>query len=203
MGASELEPRIGVFVCRCGFNIGGVVDVPAVAEYSKTLPHVVLAEENMYTCSSAGLDSIKKQITKFGLNRVIVASCTPATHQPLFQRTCEEAGLNKYLFEMANIREHCSWVHMHLPEEATEKAKDLIRMAVAKAANLEPQNENELEINPASLVIGGGISGITAAISLARQGFEVHLLEKEAELGGMLRNLYRLQPTEREADKIL
>jgi len=203
MAVDELEPRIGVFVCRCGFNIGGVVDVPSVAEYSKTLPHVIVAEENMYTCSSAGLDSIKKQISQFKLNRVIVASCTPATHESLFQRTCEEAGLNKYFFEMANIREHCSWVHMHLPEAATEKAKDLIRMAVAKAANLEPQTENELEITPSSLVIGGGISGITAAVSLARQGFKVHLIEKETELGGMLRKLYRLQPTEREADKIL
>jgi heterodisulfide reductase subunit A len=203
MVANKEEPRIGVFICRCGFNIGGVVDVSAVAEYAKTLPDVVFAEEDLYTCSSAGLDSIKKQIEKFKLNRVIVASCTPATHESLFQKTCEEAGLNKYLFEMANIREHCSWVHTHLPAEATEKAKDLVRMAVAKASYLEPQKEMELDICPSSLVIGGGISGITAAMSLAGQGFEVHLVDKEAELGGMLNHLYRLQPTEREASEIL
>jgi len=203
MEANKEEPRIGVFICRCGFNIGGVVDVSAVAEYAKTLPDVVFAEEGLYTCSSAGLDSIKKQIEKFKLNRVIVASCTPATHESLFQKTCEEAGLNKYLFEMANIREHCSWVHMHLPAEATEKAKDLVRMAVAKASYLEPQKEMELDICPSALVIGGGISGITAAMSLAGQGFEVHLVDKEAEFGGMLNHLYRLQPTEREASEIL
>ena len=203
MEANKEEPRIGVFICRCGFNIGGVIDVPAVAEYAKNLPNVVFAEEDLYTCSSAGLDSIKKQIEKFKLNRVIVASCTPATHESLFQKTCEEAGLNKYLFEMANIREHCSWVHMHLPAEATEKAKDLVRMAVAKASYLEPQKEMELDICPSALVIGGGISGITAAMSLARQGFEVHLVDKEAELGGMLNHLFKLQPTEREASEIL
>jgi heterodisulfide reductase subunit A len=203
MEADKEELRIGVFICRCGFNIGGVIDVPAVTEYAKTLPHVVFAEESLYTCSSAGLDSIKEQIEKFKLNRVIVASCTPATHESLFQKTCEEAGLNKYLFEMANIREHCSWVHMHLPEEATEKAKDLIRMAVAKASYLEPQTETELDINPSALVIGGGIAGINAAMSLARQGFQVHLIDKEAELGGMLNHLYKLQPTERDASEIL
>lgn len=203
MEADKEELRIGVFICRCGFNIGGVVNVSAVAEYAKTLPHVVFAEEDLYTCSSAGLDSIKKQIEKSKLNRVIVASCTPATHESLFQKTCEEAGLNKYLFEMANIREHCSWVHMHLPTEATEKAKDLIRMAVAKASYLEPQKEIELDILPSTLVIGGGISGIAAAMSLARQGFQVHLAEKEAELGGMLNHLHKLRPTEREASEIL
>ncbi len=203
MEADKEELRIGVFICRCGFNIGGVVNVSAVAEYAKTLPHVVFAEEDLYTCSSAGLDSIKKQIEKSKLNRVIVASCTPATHESLFQKTCEEAGLNKYLFEMANIREHCSWVHMHLPTEATEKAKDLIRMAVAKASYLEPQKEIELDILTSTLVIGGGISGIAAAMSLARQGFQVHLAEKEAELGGMLNHLHKLRPTEREASEIL
>ena len=203
MEQNKVEPRIGVFICRCGFNIGGVVDVPAVVEYAKTLPNVVFAEEGIYTCSSAGLDSIKKQVEKFKLNRVIVASCTPATHESLFQKTCEEAGLNKYLFEMANIREQCSWVHMHLPAEATDKAKDLVRMAAAKASYLEPQTETEIDIIPSTLVIGGGISGMTAALSLARQGFQVHLVEKEAELGGVLKDLYKLQPTEREASEIL
>jgi heterodisulfide reductase subunit A len=201
--ADKEEPRIGVFICRCGFNIGGVIDVSAVAECARTMPHVVFAEEDLYTCSSAGLDAIKKQIEKFKLNRVIVASCTPATHESLFQKTCEEAGLNKYLFEMANIREHCSWVHMHLPAEATEKAKDLVRMAVAKASFLEPQKEMELDICPSALVIGGGISGITTALSLAKQNFQVHLVDKEAELGGILNHLYKLQPTEREASEIL
>ena len=203
METNEEELRIGVFVCHCGFNIGGVIDVPAVVEYAKTLPNVVCAEQDLYMCSSAGLNLIKECIEKHNLNRVIVASCTPATHEPLFRKTCEEAGLNKYLFEMVNIREHSSWVHMHYPKEATEKAKDLIRMAVAKATYLEPQIEPELEINPSALVIGGGIAGMTAAMSLARQGFNVHLAEKEAELGGMLRYLYKLQPTERDASEVL
>ena len=197
------ELRIGVFVCHCGFNIGGVVDVPQVVKYAKTLPNVVCAEENLYACSSDGLNLIKECIEKHNLNRVIVASCTPATHEPLFRNTCEEAGLNKYLFEMVNIREHSSWVHMQYPKEATEKAKDLIRMAVAKASYLKPQIEPELEINPSALVIGGGIAGMSAAMSLARQGFNVHLIEKEAELGGMLRRLYKLQPTERDASEVL
>jgi len=203
MEPSEEKLKIGVFVCHCGFNIGGVVDVPAVVEYAKTLPNVVCVEENLYTCSSVGLSLIKECIEKHNLNRVIVASCTPATHEPLFRKTCEEAGLNKYLFEMVNIREHSSWVHMHYPKEATEKAKDLIRMAVAKATYLQPQIEPELEINPSTLVIGGGIAGMTAAMSLARQGFTVHLAEKEAELGGMLRYLHKLQPTERDASEVL
>ena len=203
METGEEELRIGVFVCHCGFNIGAVVDVPAVRDYAKTLPNVVCAEEDLYMCSSAGLDLLKECIKKYKLNRVVVASCTPATHEPVFRKACEEAGLNKYLFEMVNIREQCSWVHMHQPKEATEKAKDLVRMAVAKASFLEPQIEPELEINPTALVIGGGIAGMTAAMSLARQGFEVHLVEKEAELGGMLRYLYKLQPTERDASEIL
>ena len=203
MKSNKDELRIGVFICHCGFNIGGVVDVPAVVEYAKTLPGVVCAEENLYTCSAVGLSVIKECIKKHDLNRVIVASCTPATHEPLFKTTCEEAGLNKYLFEMVNIREHSSWVHMHHPKEATEKAKDLIRMAVAKASHLEPQTELELEINPSTLVIGGGIAGMSAAMSLARQGFSVHLVEKEAALGGMLRHLHKLQPTGRDASEVL
>ena len=203
METGKEELRIGVFVCHCGFNIGGVIDVPAVVEYTKTLPNVVCAEEDLYMCSSAGLSLIKECIKKRNLNRVVVASCTPATHEPLFRNACEEAGLNKYLFEMVNIREHSSWVHMHHPKEATEKAKDLIRMAVAKASYLKPQIEPELEITPSALVIGGGIAGMTAAMSLARQGFTVHLIEKEAELGGMLRHLHKLQPTDRDASEVL
>jgi heterodisulfide reductase subunit A len=203
MKANEEESRIGVFVCHCGFNIGGVIDVPAVVEYAKTLPNVVCAEENLYACSSAGLNLIKESIKNCKLNRVVVASCTPATHEPLFRKACEEAGLNKYLFEMVNIREQCSWVHAHHPKEATEKAEDLVRMAVARAAYLEPEEEPELDIQPSTLVIGGGIAGMTAAISLARQGFRVHLIEKEAELGGMLRHLHKLQPTGRDASEVL
>ena len=203
MEMEKEELRIGVFVCHCGFNIGGVIDVPAVVEYAQTLPNVVCAEENLYMCSSAGLDLIKECIKNCNLNRVVVASCTPATHEPVFRSACEEAGLNKYLFEMVNIREHSSWVHMHHPKEATEKAKDLIRMAVAKASYFEPQIESELEIKPSALVIGGGISGMTAAMCLARQGFDVHLVEKEAEFGGMLRHLHKLQPTERDASEVL
>jgi len=203
METGKEELRIGVFVCHCGFNIGGVINVPAVVEYAKTLPNVVCAEEDLYMCSSAGLSLIKERIKKYNLNRVVIASCTPATHEQLFRKACEEAGLNKYLFELVNIREHSSWVHMHQPKEATEKAKDLIRMAVAKASYLEPLIEPELEINRSALVVGGGIAGMTAAMSLARQGFSVHLVEKEAELGGMLRHLYKLQPTGRDALEIL
>jgi len=203
MKTGEKELRIGVFICHCGFNIGGVIDVPAVVEYAKTLPNVVYAEENLYMCSSTGLSLIKEGIEKHVLNRVVVASCTPATHEPLFRKACEEAGLNKYLFEMVNIREHSSWVHMHHPQEATEKAKDLIRMAVAKVGRLEPQTEAELEIKPSALVIGGGMAGMSASMSLARQGFDVHLVEKEPELGGMLRHLHKLQPNERDASEVL
>jgi heterodisulfide reductase subunit A len=199
----EEHPRIGVFICYCGINIGGVVDVPAVVEYAETLPGVAYAEANLYTCSSDGLNKLKVAIKGHDLNGVVVASCTPRTHEPLFQGACEEAGLNKYLFEMANIRDQCSWVHMREPEKATEKAKDLVRMAVAKARLLKPQEEPEIDVEASSLVIGGGISGLTATLSLAEQGFRVHLVEKEDQLGGMLRDLGRLFPTNRDAKKIL
>ena len=158
------EPRIGVFICHCGVNIGGVVNVPEVTEYAKTLPHVTYAEHNLYTCSEAGLTAIKKAIKEYDLNRVVVASCTPRTHEPLFRATCKEADLNPYLFEMANIREHVSWVHPHEHEKATQKAKDIVRMAVAKAALLEPQTEPEVEVKDVSLVIGSGVAGMTAAL---------------------------------------
>jgi len=197
------EPRIGVFVCHCGINIGGVVNVPAVVEYAKTLPNVAYSEDNIYTCSEAGLASIKEAVKKHNLNRVIVASCTPRTHEPLFRSACLEAGLNKYLFEMANIREQCSWVHSHEPDRATEKAKDIVRMAVARATWLQPQEEPEIDIKDSSLVIGAGIAGITAALSLADQGFKVYLVEKEPELGGNLRRLHKLYPTMQDASEIL
>jgi heterodisulfide reductase subunit A len=197
------EPRLGVFICHCGVNIGGVVNVPEVVEYVKTLPNVVYAEDNLYTCSEAGLDSIKDAIKKFDLNRVIVASCTPRTHEPLFRSACREAGLNPYLFEMANIREQCSWVHPKEPEKATEKAKDIVRMAVARATWLEPQIEPEVEIKDSALVIGAGVAGMTSALTLANQGFKVYLIEKEKEIGGNVRRLYKLYPTMEEAEKIV
>jgi len=184
-----------VFVCHCGINIGGVVNVPEVVKYAMTLPNVVYSEDNLYTCSSDGLSKIKESMGKYNLNRVVVASCTPRTHEPLFRATCEEAGVNKYLFEMANIREHCSWAHMDEPDKATEKAKDIVRMAVAKARLVKPQEEPEIDVVPSALVIGGGISGMTAALCLSDQGFKVHLVEKEPEVGGMLRHLHKLYPT--------
>jgi len=195
--------KIGVFVCHCGTNIGGYLDVPTLVEYSKTLPNVVFSMENLYTCSETGLEEIKKAIKEHGLNRVIVASCTPRTHEPLFRSTCEEAGLNPYLFEFVNIREQCSWVHMADRERATEKAKDLIRMGVAKADLLEPEEEVEVEVQPEAVVIGGGISGITCALSLANRGFDVKLVEREKELGGTLRHLYKLYPTGEYASTLL
>jgi len=196
-------PRIGVFICHCGVNIGGVVNVPAVVEYARTLPNVIYGEDNIYTCSEAGLASIKEAVKKHNLNRVIVASCTPRTHEPLFRSACQEAGLNKYLFEMANIREQCSWVHSHEPERATEKAKDVVRMAVSRATWLQPQEEPEIDIKDSSLIIGAGIAGITAALSIADQGFKVYLVEKEPELGGNLRRLHKLYPTMQDASEIL
>jgi len=199
----EEESRIGVFLCHCGVNIGGVVNIPQVVKYAKTLPNVAYAEENIYTCSEAGLTSIKEAIKKYNLNRVVVASCTPRTHEPLFRSACKEAGLNYYLFEMANIREQCSWVHMHQPRKATEKARDIVRMAVARATWLQPQEEPEVEIKDSALVIGAGIAGMTSALTLADQGFKVYLVEKEAEVGGNLRKLHKLYPTMQDTPEVL
>ncbi|MBD3205685.1 NAD(P)-binding protein [Candidatus Bathyarchaeota archaeon] len=197
------KPRIGVFVCHCGINIGGYVDVPAVVEYSKTLQDVAYAEPNLYTCSSDGLQKIKEAIEKNNLNRVVVAACTPRTHEPLFQSACEEAGLNKYLFEMANIRDQCSWVHMKEPEQATQKAKDLVRMAVAKARLLQPEEESEIDVKPIAMVLGGGVSGLTSAVSLVNQGFKVHLIEKSDKLGGQLLDLDVLFPNNKKANEVI
>jgi heterodisulfide reductase subunit A len=184
------EPRIGVFVCHCGINIGGFLDVPAVMEYARSLPNVVFADQNLYTCSQDTQEKIKGAIEEHGLNRVVVASCSPRTHEPLFQETIREARLNKFLFEMANIRDQCSWVHMRNKALATEKAKDLVRMAVARAQLIAPLAEQSLEVIQKGLVIGGGIAGMSAALRLAEQGLEVFLVEKEAELGGNLRNIF-------------
>jgi heterodisulfide reductase subunit A len=187
---SEELPRVGVFVCHCGINIGSVVDVPQVIEYAAGLPGVAYAERNLYTCSQDTQERIRERIEEHGLNRVVVASCTPRTHEPLFQETMRAAGLNPHLFEMANIREQDSWVHKGDPRKATEKAKELVRMAVAKASKLRPIERSTLEVNHRALVVGGGIAGMTAALSIAEQGFQVTLVEQEAELGGNLRHIY-------------
>ena len=183
------EPRIGVFVCNCGINIGGIADVPAVRDYAETLPHVVHVEDNLFTCSQDTQESMKEIITEKGINRVVVASCSPRTHEPLFQETIRDAGLNKYLFEMANIRDQNTWVHMNDPEKATEKAKDLVRMAVAKAALVEPLQQVALDVNNAALIIGGGVAGMEAALGVAEQGCQAYLVEKTGELGGAAKRL--------------
>lgn len=184
------DPRIGVFVCRCGRNIGGFIDVPAVVEHARTLPYVVFADENLYTCSQDSLEKIKSEIERHELTRVVVASCTPTTHAPLFRDTIREVGLNPYLFEMASLREHVSWVHMNEPERATQKAKEVVAMAVSKAALLSPIYQETFELNKEGLVIGGGLAGMTAALSLAEQGFAVHLVERESRLGGHLADIH-------------
>jgi len=199
----DKEVRIGVFICHCGTNIGGVIDCPALTEYAKTLPNVVFTQDNLYTCSEAGLAQIKKGIEEQKLNRVIVASCSPRTHEPLFRATCQEMGVNPYLFHFVNIRDQCSWVHMHEPQAATEKAKDLIRMGVARAYHLQPLEKHSVEVNPRVLILGGGIAGMTAALNLANRGFEVKLVEQKDQLGGLLNNLYKLFPHEVDAAQVL
>lgn len=196
------RPRIGVFVCRCGINIAGVVDVPSVAEYAATLPYVEYATDNLYSCSQDTQETISQIVKEKNLNRVVVAACTPKTHEPLFQETLINAGLNKYLFEMANIRNHNSWVHKNNPELATTKAMDLVRMAVSKVALLEPLKEAELQIDQTAMIVGGGISGMAAARSLARQGYETHIIEKESQLGGQACNLYRTAKGEDIQEKL-
>jgi heterodisulfide reductase subunit A len=187
---SNKPVRVGVFICHCGTNIGGFLDVPTVVEFAKTLPNVVFAEEGLYACSQDSQDHIKDMIKEHNINRVVVASCSPRTHEPLFQDTIREAGLNSYLFEMANIRDQCSWVHMNEPELATEKAKVLVNMAIAKASKLKPLTKISLDIINKGLVIGGGVTGMTAALQLAEEGYDVFLIEKEKELGGNLKNIY-------------
>ncbi len=195
-------PRIGVFVCHCGSNIAGYLDVPVVSEYAATLPYVVHAESNLYTCSQDSIRHIIEQVNEHQLNRVVVASCTPHTHEPLFRDSLRTAGLNPYLFEMANIRNQCSWVHSTDREAATAKAKDLVRMAVSRAALLNPIYTIEIPVRQVALVVGGGAAGMTAALSLADQGFPVHLVEKESKLGGNLRNVY-VPLNGREPQKVL
>jgi heterodisulfide reductase subunit A len=184
------DPRVGVFVCHCGANIGRTVNVPAVVEYAATLAHVVHAQESIFACSTDNAQQISRTIREKGLNRVVVAACTPRTHEPLFRDTVREGGINQYFFEMANIREHCSWVHSKEKEDATQKAKEIVRMSVARTAHLEPLQEYELPVDKKGLVVGGGLAGMTSALSLAHQGFHVYLVEKEKDLGGMARRLY-------------
>jgi heterodisulfide reductase subunit A len=191
----EEQVRIGVYVCHCGLNIAGSVDCAEVAKYAGTLPNVVLAQDNRYTCSDQGQAGIKNDIKEHKLNRVVVASCSPRLHETTFRKTCEDAGLNKYLFEMANIREHCSWVHLYDKEAGTEKAKDLVKMAVAKAALLEPAVEAEVPITRRALVIGGGVAGIQASLDLADTGYKVYLVEKEPSIGGMMARIDKTFPT--------
>jgi len=188
-------PRIGVYVCHCGLNIDGSLDCEEVANYAATLEGVVLARDSMYTCSDSGQEVIKTDIRDHGLNRVVVASCTPRLHEPTFRAACVGGGLNPYLFEMANIREHCSWVHLHDREAATAKAKDLVKMAVARARLLEPQVETEVPILRSALVVGGGVAGIQAALDLADAGYQVVLVEKGASIGGRMAQIDKTFPT--------
>jgi heterodisulfide reductase subunit A len=187
---SKEEPKVGVFVCHCGANIGRTVNVPSVVDYASKLDNVVHAQESLFACSTENAQDISDAIREHGLNRVVIAACTPRTHEPLFRDTVREGGINQYFFDMANIREHCSWVHSREKEDATEKAMDIVRMSVARTALLEPLQELDLPINKAALVIGGGVAGMTSALNMADQGFEVYLVEKEADLGGMARRLH-------------
>jgi heterodisulfide reductase subunit A len=183
-------PRVGVFVCRCGTNIAGTVDVPEVVKFAKTLPGVVYVEENMFSCSQDTQEKMTEVIKEHRLNRVVVAACTPKTHEPLFQETLINAGVNKYLFEMANIRNQCSWVHKDDPEEATRKSKDMVRMGVSKAALLQPLAESTMAVTQSALVIGGGVAGMAAAKNMSDQGYQTFLIEKSDVLGGQARNLH-------------
>ena len=187
---SKEEPRIGVFVCHCGANIGRVVDVPSTVEYALTLPNVVYAQEQLFSCATNSAKEITDLAKEKGLNRVVIGACSPRTLEPLFRDTLREAGINQYYCDMANIREHCSWVHSKEKEEATEKAQDIIRMSVARACHLEPLQEIDLPVNKTALVVGGGIAGMTCALSIANQGHEVCLVEKDTDLGGMARRIH-------------
>ena len=187
---SREEPKIGVFVCHCGANIGSVVNVPSTVEYALTLPNVVYAQEQLFSCATNSAKEITELAREKGLNRVVIGACSPRTLEPLFRDTLREAGLNQYYCDMANIREHCSWVHSKQKEEATDKAWDIIRMSVARARFLEPLQEFDLPVNKRALVVGGGIAGMTSALSIANQGHEVHLVEKDTTLGGMARRLH-------------
>ncbi len=192
---NEEKLRIGVFVCDCGLNIAGTVDCAEVAKYSETLDDVVVVVRNKYTCADPGQNEIKRAIMEHKLNRVVVASCTPKIHEPTFRQCVADAGLNPYLYEMANIREHCSWVHQNEREAATAKAKDLVKSAVARARVLEPQTEAEVPVTKSALVVGGGVAGIQTALDLADAGHQVYLVEKEPSIGGIMAALDKTYPT--------
>ncbi len=189
------ELRVGVFVCDCGLNIAGAVDCKAVADYAETLPDVACVMRNKYTCADPGQNEIKNAIKEHKLNRVVVAACTPRQHEPTFRECVKEAGLNPYLMEMANLREHCSWVHPGDEEAATWKAKDLVASAVARARMLQPQEEATVPVTLRALVIGGGVAGMEAALELADAGHQVVLVEKEASIGGIMAQLDKTYPT--------
>ncbi len=192
---TENEQRIGVFVCECGLNIAGSLDCEAVRVYAETLPGVVVAVRNKYTCSDPGQQEVKRHIRERNLNRVVVASCSPRLHEPTFRQCVADAGLNPYLLTMANLREHCSWVHLHDREAATAKAKDIVRAAVATAARLHPQSEPQIPVTKAALVIGGGVAGIQAALDLADAGHQVYLVERQPSIGGIMAQLDKTYPT--------
>ena len=187
--------RIGVFVCDCGLNIAGTVDTEALAKYSETLDDVVAVVRNKYTCADPGQNEIKRAIVEHKLNRIVVASCTPKIHEPTFRQCVADAGLNPYLYEMANIREHCSWVHQNDKAKATVKAMDLVKSAVARARVLEAQTEAEVPVTKTALVIGGGVAGIQAALDLADAGHKVYLVEKQPSIGGVMAALDKTYPT--------
>jgi heterodisulfide reductase subunit A len=195
LAENDEKLRVGVFVCECGMNIAGSLDCEKVREFAETLPDVEVAVLNRYTCADPGQVEIQKHIKEHDLNRVVVASCTPLMHEPTFRHCIEEAGLNKYLLEMANIREHCSWVHLHDREGATEKAKDLVKQAVSRARLLQPQVEMEVPVTRRAMVIGGGVAGIQAALDLADGGYQVYLVEKEPSIGGIMAQLDKTYPT--------
>jgi len=186
--------RIGVFVCDCGLNIAGTVDTEALAKYAETLDDVVAVVRNKYTCADPGQNEIKRAIVEHKLNRVVVASCTPKIHEPTFRQCVADAGLNPYLYEMANIREHCSWVHQNDKAKATVKAMDLVKSAVARARVLEAQTEAEVPVTKAALVVGGGVAGIQAALDLADAGHKVYLVEKQPSIGGVMAALDKTYP---------
>lgn len=192
---STEELRIGVFVCDCGLNIAGTVDTEEVARFARTLPNVAAVVRNRYTCADPGQKEIQKAVREHDLNRVVVASCTPKIHESTFRNCVAAVGLNPYLMEMANIREHCSWVHMHDKAAATLKAKDLVRSAVGRAAELEPQDEKTFPVTDAALVIGAGVAGIEAALELADGGHQVYLVEKSPSIGGVMAALDKTFPT--------
>lgn len=191
---SNEDIRIGVYICHCGSNIAGTVDVKAVREYASNLPHVVIARDYKFMCSDPGQDLIKKDIKEYNLNRVVVAACSPLMHEPTFQRACESAGVNGYLFQMANIREHCSWVHED-KEEATRKAKTIITGALKRVVYHDSLSPRSVDINPATLIVGGGIAGIQAALEIAESGNPVYLVEREPSIGGKMAFFDKTFPT--------